>query len=78
MNSYVIYDWVVHQVLYSFEWFLKLYLHFLAYCADYIFLINIFFNQLILNSKWDFLNNIIPWGFNYFIPSTICKKPFQY
>ncbi len=55
-----------------------IYFHFVIYWYNYNCFMNMFFNHLISISKI-FLKiyNLIPWVLNYFIPITVCKKPFN-
>jgi hypothetical protein len=54
INSYFIYEWVLHQVWWLFEWFLE-YICTLQYIITItIFSPIIFFNHLISISKWFF------------------------
>jgi hypothetical protein len=68
-----------HKILQSFNLFLE-YIFNLEYInTSIIFSQIILLNHLISIDKYDHLFfNLILWVLNYLIPSTICKKSFQY
>jgi len=67
-----------HKILQSFNLVLE-YIFNLEYIdTSIIFSQIILLNHLISIDKYDLFFNLIIWVLNYLIPSTICKKSFQY